>query len=141
MTGPHLHELSMLLRILTLLFFLPWSVAAAERPVPIDLALVFLVDASGSIDAEETELQRRGYADALRHPRILNTINPVILAASPWPLLNSLPMAARVPAWSGPKSTEKKRPRHLGIRSSPCHILSAPAAMPWPTPSCIRLNQ
>ena len=64
----------MLLRILTLLFFLPWSVAAAERPVPVDLALVFLVDASGSIDAEGTELQRRGYADALRHPRILNAI-------------------------------------------------------------------
>ena len=52
MTGPHSHELSMLLRILTLLFFLPTPAAAAERPV--------------------------------------------ISAASPWPLLNSLPMAARV---------------------------------------------
>ena len=56
MTGPHSHELSMLLRVLTLLFFLPRPVAAAERPVPVDLALVFLADASGSIDAEETEL-------------------------------------------------------------------------------------
>ena len=42
--------------------------------MPVDLELAFLVDASGSIDAEGTELQRRGYADALRHPRILNAI-------------------------------------------------------------------
>ena len=74
MTGPHSHELSMLLRSLTLLFFLPTPGAAAERPVPVDLELAFLVDASGSIDAEGTELQRRGYADALRHPRTLNAI-------------------------------------------------------------------
>ena len=52
MTGPHSHELSIMLRTLTLLFFLPTPAAAAERPV--------------------------------------------ISAASPWPLLNSLPMAARV---------------------------------------------
>ena len=52
MTGPHSHELSMLLLTLTLLFFLPTPAAAAERPV--------------------------------------------ISAASPWPLLIPLPMAARV---------------------------------------------
>ena len=74
MTGPHSHELSMLLRTLTLLFSLPTPAAAAERPVPVDLELAFLDDASGSIDAEGTELQRRGYADALKHPRILNAI-------------------------------------------------------------------
>ena len=34
MTGPHSHELSMLLRILTLLFFLPRPVAAAEQGMP-----------------------------------------------------------------------------------------------------------
>ena len=64
----------MLLRILTLFFVLVAPAAAAERPVPVDLELAFLVDASGSIDAEETELQRRGYAAALKHPRILNAI-------------------------------------------------------------------
>ena len=42
--------------------------------MPVDLELAFLVDASGSIDADETELQRRGYAAALKHPRILNAI-------------------------------------------------------------------
>ena len=64
----------MLLRILRLFFVLVAPAAAAERPVPVDLELAFLVDTSGSIDADETELQRRGYAAALKHPRILNAI-------------------------------------------------------------------
>jgi hypothetical protein len=47
--------------------------AAAER-TPVDLELAFVVDASGSIDEEETRLQRQGYADALLHPRVLGAI-------------------------------------------------------------------
>ena len=86
----------MLLRILTLLYFLTTPAAAAERPVPVDLELAFLVDAFGSIDAEETELQRRGYADALRHPRILNAITSGYLGRIPVAFIELLPMAARV---------------------------------------------
>jgi hypothetical protein len=48
--------------------------AAAQRPVPVDLELAFVVDASGSIDADETRLQRQGYADALVNPRVLRAI-------------------------------------------------------------------
>jgi len=48
--------------------------AAAQRPQGVDLELAFVVDASGSIDEDETRLQRQGYADALAHPRVLRAI-------------------------------------------------------------------
>jgi hypothetical protein len=41
---------------------------------PVDLELVLAADASGSIDDGEFMLQRRGYAQALRDPRVLNAI-------------------------------------------------------------------
>lgn len=47
--------------------------AAAQR-TPVDLELAFVVDASGSIDEEETRLQRQGYADALANNRVLSAI-------------------------------------------------------------------
>lgn len=45
--------------------------AADER---VDLELVFLADASGSIDDDEIYFQRRGYASAITHPEILAII-------------------------------------------------------------------
>jgi len=48
--------------------------APAQRPQGVDLELAFVVDASGSIDEDETRLQRQGYADALVHPRVLRAI-------------------------------------------------------------------
>jgi len=48
--------------------------ANAQRPQPVDLELAFVVDASGSIDDNETRLQRKGYADALVNPRVLQAI-------------------------------------------------------------------
>jgi hypothetical protein len=44
---------------------------AAER---VDLALVLAVDVSRSIDSEEFDLQKRGYAMALTDPRIMNAV-------------------------------------------------------------------
>jgi hypothetical protein len=49
------------------------TAASAER-TPVDLELAFVVDASGSIDDEETRLQRQGYADALVNPRVLAAV-------------------------------------------------------------------
>jgi hypothetical protein len=43
------------------------------------LELAFVVDASGSIDEDETRLQRRGYADALLNPRVLSVVTGGIL--------------------------------------------------------------
>jgi hypothetical protein len=45
---------------------------AASRDV--DLLLVLAVDVSRSVDDHEYELQRRGYADAFRHPAVLEAI-------------------------------------------------------------------
>src|SRR5690348_3378805 len=48
-----------------------WAQPAGE---PVDLALVLAVDASGSVDAERFELQKRGYAAAFRNPRVVQAI-------------------------------------------------------------------
>ena len=54
--------------ILTTFIFLTFSgVASANQEV--DVELVFLADASGSIDDAEIKFQRRGYAEAIVHPR------------------------------------------------------------------------
>lgn len=48
------------------------GVALATEPV--DVLLVLCMDSSGSIDQEEFELQRRGYAEAVTDPRMLDAI-------------------------------------------------------------------
>ena len=53
----------------------PWTGASAQKKTGVDLELAFVVDASGSIDDEETRLQRQGYADAMVHPRVLGAIS------------------------------------------------------------------
>ncbi len=40
----------------------------------VDVELVFLADASGSIDEAEIIFQRRGYAEAIQHPAVLKAI-------------------------------------------------------------------
>jgi hypothetical protein len=45
--------------------------AAAQEKTPVDLVLVLLADATGSIDAKEIWLQRRGYAEAMLDPQVL----------------------------------------------------------------------
>lgn len=52
---------------------LPTMPAVADT-VRVDVELVLAVDASGSIDDGEFVLQRMGYAQALRDPRVLNAI-------------------------------------------------------------------
>lgn len=51
----------------------PYSVTAAHA-TNVDVQLVLAADASGSIDDGEYALQRMGYAQALRDPRVLNAI-------------------------------------------------------------------
>lgn len=48
------------------------ALANAQRTV--DLQLVLAVDASGSVDDVRFELQKQGYADAFRHPRVMAAI-------------------------------------------------------------------
>jgi hypothetical protein len=55
--------------ILAALVALP---ARAQQPLePVDLELVLMADATGSIDDVEIRLQRQGYADAMLHPEVL----------------------------------------------------------------------
>ena len=51
---------------------LPRASRAEEQRV--DLQLLLAVDASGSVSAQRFELQKRGYAAAFRHPRVLRAI-------------------------------------------------------------------
>lgn len=56
--------------LLALALLLP----AAARAEEVDLELVLLADASGSIDINEIRFQRQGYAEALVHPDVLNAV-------------------------------------------------------------------
>lgn len=47
---------------------------AAASDLPVDLELILAIDVSASITEDEQELQREGYASALRSPRVLNAI-------------------------------------------------------------------
>ncbi|MBK1667695.1 hypothetical protein CKO28_06560 [Rhodovibrio sodomensis] len=52
----------------------PGSGRAQDGGRPVDVELVLAADGSGSIDDDELATQRRGYADALTHPRVLQAI-------------------------------------------------------------------
>ena len=62
------------IRNLVLALILVFSSAFAEAADEAALELVFLADASGSIDNAEILFQRQGYATALTHPDVLNAI-------------------------------------------------------------------
>lgn len=51
-----------------------WLAAAPARALPVDLELVIAVDVSRSIDDEEAKLQRQGYVEAFRDPRVVEAI-------------------------------------------------------------------
>jgi hypothetical protein len=62
-------------RLLGLLLLLAVSAGAPARAAPpVDLALVLAVDASRSVDSEEFDLQRLGYAKAFRNPQVIDAI-------------------------------------------------------------------
>ena len=51
------------------------SWAQDQHPAPVDVELAFLVDASFSIDDEETWMQRQSYAAAIANDRVLKSIS------------------------------------------------------------------
>lgn len=60
------------------------TVSAAAAPVTVNVELLMLVDVSGSVDANEFNLQRSGYVQAFQNPAIQNLIasNPGGIAAA-----------------------------------------------------------
>jgi hypothetical protein len=67
--------------VLSAIIFLSSPSISNENKIPVDLELAFVTDASGSIDEEEMSLQRKGYADALTNPRVLNSIKSGFLGS------------------------------------------------------------
>src|SRR4030095_14825066 len=66
--------------------------ASASAQTSVDLQLVLAVDASGSVTQYRFDLQKQGYADAFRNPRVLKAIRSGIAGA----------MAVTVTQWTGP---------------------------------------
>jgi hypothetical protein len=66
------------------------------QPPQTDIVLVLAVDASGSVNQTRFELQRRGYADAFRNPRVLNAIRG----------LTTQSIAVTMVQWTGPSLQE-----------------------------------
>ena len=68
------------------------AVAPAKAQGKTDILLVLAVDASGSVNQTRFELQRRGYADAFRNPRVLSAIRG----------LTTQSIAVTMVQWTGP---------------------------------------
>jgi hypothetical protein len=67
-------------------------VAQPRAQTAVDLQLVLAVDTSGSVNQTRFELQRRGYAQAFRHPRVLDAIRSGSTGS----------IAATMVQWTGP---------------------------------------
>lgn len=66
--------------------------ALAEDRVSVDLQLVLAVDASGSVNQVRFEMQKRGYVDAFRNPRVLKAVKSGSLGR----------IAVTMVQWTGP---------------------------------------
>ena len=131
--------MSAVLRALpALLLGLLLTPAAAQEAVRVDAEIVLAVDASGSMDPFEREVQRQGYAEAMRHPDLMRAVTAGwtgqialsyfewagdIRPASviPWRLIDSAEAASafateieaiRMPTWRG---TSISRAIHFAI--------------------------
>lgn len=66
--------------------------ALADKQEAVDLQLVLAVDASGSVNTVRFEMQKRGYVDAFRNPRVLKAIQSGSLGR----------IAVTMVQWTGP---------------------------------------
>ena len=57
-----------------MLLMTAWAVSAQADDVPVDVELMLAVDVSYSMGPTELELQRRGYAEALTSPEVIQAI-------------------------------------------------------------------
>lgn len=80
--------------LLLVAFALGTATAPAAAAEEVDLELVLAADGSGSIDADELALQRKGYADALLSPEVQRAIRSGLLGK----------IAIAYVEWGGPYS-------------------------------------
>jgi hypothetical protein len=78
--------------ILLLALVVPGAAQPSQQPPETDILLLLAVDASGSVDQTRFELQRRGYADAFRNPRVLSAIRGLATQS----------IAVTMVQWTGP---------------------------------------
>jgi hypothetical protein len=83
----------MIRRRLMLALFGATAAPQAWAQSAVDLQLVLAVDASGSVDRERFELQKRGYANAFRDPTVLQAIRST----------STQSIAATMMQWTGPE--------------------------------------
>jgi hypothetical protein len=95
-------------RLAGLLLALAAALPASAQAAPVDLALVLAVDASRSVDPEEFDLQRLGYAKAFRDHRVIEAIRGGTIGS----------IAVVYFQWSGP------RVQHVSV---PWAVLRQPA--------------
>ena len=81
-----------LARVLATAVFALATATVARAQTQVDLALVLAVDASGSVDRERFELQKRGYVAAFRNARVQQAITSG----------RSRAIAATMVQWTGP---------------------------------------
>ncbi len=65
---------SLLLRVLAVVALAIVGAGSMAAPLIVDLELVLAVDVSRSVDDEEYQLQKIGYAQAFQHPAVLSAI-------------------------------------------------------------------
>lgn len=65
----------------------------SAQPASVDLELILAVDASGSVSERRFLLQRQGYVDAFRNPRVVNAIRSGLSSG----------IAATMYQWTGPR--------------------------------------
>lgn len=76
------------------------TLPARAQQTPVDLQLVLAVDVSGSVNQARYELQRRGYAEAFRHQRVIDAIRSGPSGA----------IAVTMVQWTGPELQVLARP-------------------------------
>ena len=101
------------------------------QPIEVDVELVFLSDASNSIDNAEIKFQRSGYASAITHRDVLDAISPRVTSAElPSRSLNGATITLRTSSCPGPSLMTSPAPRNSRRTCSP---LRARPTAPMPS--------
>ncbi len=82
------------------LLFALLAAPTRARAEPVDLSLVLAVDASGSVNQYRFELQKQGYVEAFRNPRVLRAIQSGMIGA----------ISVTMFQWTGPRLQREVTP-------------------------------
>ena len=103
--------------------------AAAQRSsehAQVDLQLVLAVDVSGSVSHGRFELQKQGYAEAFRNPRVINAIRSgmtqaIAVTMTQW---TGPDLQVQVVPWTVIKDEATAKAFAVAVESAPRHLFS-----------------